>query len=294
MTATVNSHPPGRVVTGADTASLASRMPMSVEEEAMTEAQEHTERKLTNPLVEIVIPVYNEERALRPCIEKLRAYLTDTFPYPWQIRIADNASKDRTWEIAQELTREYPDVRAMHLDQKGRGRALRAAWLASDADIVSYMDVDLSTGLNAFLPMIAAIAVGHSHLGTGSRLMHGARITRQFKRELTSRVYNTLINLTFRNGFSDAQCGFKAMRRTLALEMLPYIENQEWFFDSELLLLAEERNLRVVEIPVDWDEDLDSRVNIRKTATEDIQGLLRVRRQRKERRDGTYVVKTLS
>jgi len=286
MTATIDSHTP-RLLAVTHDASEKSVAPLP-------DPLSHTERTLTNPLVEIVIPVYNEERALRPCIAKLRAYLTETFPYRWQITVADNASKDRTWEIAQELTREYPDVRALHLDQKGRGRALRAAWLSSDADIVSYMDVDLSTGLNAFLPMIAAIAVGHSHLGTGSRLMHGARITRQFKRELTSRVYNGLINLTFRNGFSDAQCGFKAMRRTLAAEMLPYVENQEWFFDSELLLLTEERNLRVVEIPVDWDEDLDSRVNIRKTATEDIQGLLRVRRQRKERRDGTYVVKTLA
>lgn len=290
MTVTVNSHAPDHAAVEANTVLLAAHM-MTSEGARMPS---HTERPPTDLLVEIVIPVYNEERALRPCIEKLRAYLTATFPYKWQIRIADNASKDRTWEIAEELTHEYPEVRALHLEQKGRGRALRAAWLSSDADIVSYMDVDLSTGLNAFLPMIAAIAVGQSEVGTGSRLMHGARITRQFKRELTSRGYNALIKVALRNGFSDAQCGFKAMRRELAAELLPYVENQEWFFDSELLLLAEERNLRIIEIPVDWDEDLDSRVLIGKTAMEDIQGLMRVRKQRKERRNGTYVRKQLS
>ena len=245
-------------------------------------------------LVEIVIPVYNEQRALRPCIERLRAYLTATFPYRWQIRVADNASRDGTWEIAQALTHEYPDVHALHLEQKGRGRALRAAWLSSNADIVSYMDVDLSTGLNAFLPMVAAIAVGQSAVGTGSRLMHGARITRQWKREATSRGYNALLKVALRNGFSDAQCGFKAMRRELAVALLPYVENQEWFFDSELLLLAEERGLRIIEIPVDWDEDLDSRVDIGKTAREDLEGMARVRRQRKERRHVTYVLKQLT
>lgn len=256
-------------------------------EESMT----ITERKATDLLVEVVIPCYNEERALPVCIDRLRAYLRETMPYRWQITVADNASTDRTWAIAQELATCFPDVRAMHLDQKGRGRALRAAWMASNADIVSYMDVDLSTDVKAFLPMVAALATGHSDIATGSRLMHGARITRQFKREVTSQGYNAIIKLALRNGFSDAQCGFKAMRTRLAHELLPYVENQEWFFDSELLLLCEERGLRIFEIPVDWDEDLDSRVDIRKTALEDLQGLQRVMRQRKERREGTYVVK---
>ncbi len=250
--------------------------------------------KPTDLLVEVVIPCYNEERALPVCIERLRAYLGGIMPYRWQITIADNASKDRTWEIAQGLAAQYPDVRALHLDAKGRGRALRAAWLKSDADIVAYMDVDLSTDVKAFLPMVAALATGHSDIATGSRLMHGAQITRQWKRELTSRGYNAIIKAAMRNGFSDAQCGFKAMRTSLAHELLPYVENQEWFFDSELLLLCEERGLRIFEIPVDWDEDLDSRVDIRKTAIEDVQGLQRVLRGRKERRDGTYVVKHLS
>ncbi len=234
--------------------------------------------------VEIVIPVYNEEKALRRSIETLRAYLLRYFPYQWRITIADNASIDRTLEIAKELAREYPHVKALHLDQKGRGRALRTAWLASDADVVSYMDVDLSTNLESFLPLVAPIITGHSDLAIGSRLLRGAMVTRQWKREIISRCLNLTIKLMFHNRFSDAQCGFKAIRTSVARELLPMVENQAWFFDSELLLLAEERGYRIYEVPVVWVEDLDSRVNVVKTAIEDLQGLWRVRRARWQRR----------
>ena len=236
--------------------------------------------------VEIVIPVYNEERVLRQSVETLRAYLMRYFPYRWQITVADNASTDGTWNLAQTLMAEYEGVHALHLDQKGRGRALRTAWLASDADVVSYMDVDLSTNLESFLPLVAPIITGHSDLAIGSRLLRAAVITRQWKREIISRCYNLMIRMLFRNRFSDAQCGFKAIRGTTARELLPRVENQEWFFDTEVLLLAEERGLRIYEVPVVWVEDLDSRVNIRRTALEDIKGLIRVRKQRWNRRFG--------
>jgi glycosyltransferase involved in cell wall biosynthesis len=236
--------------------------------------------------VEIVIPVYNEEKALRRSVETLRAYLLRYFPYQWRITIADNASVDRTLEIARVLAQEYPNVKALHLDQKGRGRALRTAWLASDADVVSYMDVDLSTNLESFLPLVAPIITGHSDLAIGSRLLRSAVTTRQWKREIISRCYNFMIKILLHNRFSDAQCGFKAIRTSVARELLPHVENQEWFFDSELLLLAEECGRRIYEVPVVWVEDLDSRVNIRKTAMEDIKGLLRVRKARWRRRFG--------
>jgi hypothetical protein len=161
---------------------------------------------------------------------------------------------------------------------------LKAAWLASDADVVSYMDVDLSTNLQSFLPLIAPLATGHSDVAIGSRLLKGAVVTRQWKREIISRCYNLLIKILFRNRFSDAQCGFKAVKRSVARQLLPEIENNEWFFDTELLLLAEERGLRVYEVPVDWIEDLDSRVKIVSTATEDIRGLLRIRARRLRQR----------
>ncbi len=230
--------------------------------------------------VEIVIPVYNEEDMLQQSITTLCDHLENYFPYDWKVTIANNASTDGTLAIALRLAEACPRVSVLHLDQKGRGRALRTAWLASDADIVAYMDVDLSTNLTAFLPLVAPLATGHSDVAIGSRLLKGAAVTRQWKREVISRCYNLLIKLLFRNGFSDAQCGFKAVKRSVARRLLPEVENQEWFFDTELLLLAEEHGLRIYEVPVDWIEDLDSRVNIVSTAVEDVKGLLRVRSRR--------------
>lgn len=241
--------------------------------------------------VDVVIPVYNEERALPVSIPTLCQYLESYVPYQWTVTIADNASKDRTLEVANELAAENPKVKVLHLDKKGRGRALKAAWLASDADIVSYMDVDLSTNLSSFMPLIAPLATGHSEVAIGSRLSKGAVVTRQWKREVISRTYNLMIKLTFRNRFSDAQCGFKALTRQAAQTLLPMVENNEWFFDTELLLLAEERGLRIHEVPVDWVEDLDTRVKIVATVNEDIKGLWRVRRQRLNRRRASLAKK---
>jgi glycosyltransferase involved in cell wall biosynthesis len=234
--------------------------------------------------VDIVIPVYNEEAALPRSVATLCDYLATYFPYGWGVIIANNASTDRTLAVAQELAAANPRVSVLHLDRKGRGRALKAAWLASEADVVSYMDVDLSTNLQSFLPLVAPLATGHSDVAIGSRLLKGSLVTRQWKREVISRCYNLLIKIFFRNRFSDAQCGFKAVKRSVARQLLPEIENNEWFFDTELLLLAEERGLRIYEVPVDWIEDLDSRVKIAATALEDIKGLLRVRARRLRQR----------
>lgn len=235
--------------------------------------------------VEVVVPVHNEQDALTRNIPELCSYLETYFPYRWSVTIVDNASSDPTFSVAGELAATYhPRVSVMHLEEKGRGRALKAAWSASEADIVSYMDVDLSTNLWAFLPLVAPLATGHSDVATGSRLLKGAQVTRRWKREVISRCYNLLIKTMFRNRFSDAQCGFKAIKRSVARELLPCVEDDEWFFDTELLLLAEERGCRISEVPVDWIEDLDSRVHIVATAVEDVRGLLRVRAQRLGRR----------
>ena len=229
--------------------------------------------------VDIVIPVYNEERDLEPSVIKLRAFLQENCPYRWRILVADNASKDRTLEIAKTLkTRHLGEVDFIHLEQKGRGRALKAAWLASAADIVSYMDVDLSTNLSHFMPMLAPLAQGKFHVATGSRLMKGARVTRQPKREFISRAYNLIVKLMFpMRRFSDAQCGFKALTRTAVNDLIPHVQDNAWFFDSELLLRAEQNGYRVWEVPVEWIEDLDTRVKIVSTALEDLKGLWRIR-----------------
>jgi glycosyltransferase involved in cell wall biosynthesis len=232
--------------------------------------------------IEIVIPVYNEVQTLERNVAALRAYLQTYVPYRWQITIADNASTDGTRIVAERLATE-PGIVLLHLDEKGRGRALKAAWLDSDADVVTYMDVDLSTNLESFLPLVASLIAGHSDVAIGSRLTRGAVVTRQWKRELLSRCYNLLIRLLFWHGFSDAQCGFKALTRSAAQALLPLVEDDNWFFDTELLLLAEEQGFRIHEVPVEWVEDLDSRVDIPRTVHADLQGLWRVRASRLRR-----------
>ncbi|MFG1618691.1 glycosyltransferase [Nonomuraea wenchangensis] len=226
--------------------------------------------------VDIVIPVLNEERALPGCVRTLAAFLDGGFPLPWRITIVDNGSTDATWPVATALAREYDRVHARRIDVRGRGAALRAAWGESQADIVAYMDVDLSTDLDALFPLVAAVASGHSEIAIGTRLGRGARIRRSVRREMISRGYNALLRHGFRAGFSDAQCGFKAARARVVRPLMDKVEDDGWFFDTELLLLAEHNGLRVHEVPVDWVEDLDSRVQVARTALDDLRGLARV------------------
>ncbi|MEZ0091552.1 glycosyltransferase [Streptacidiphilus sp. EB129] len=230
-------------------------------------------------LVEIVVPVHNEERVLAQSVRRLHAYLASTFPYRFRITIADNASTDGTWQVAAGLAAELAPVRAVHLDQKGRGRALRHVWSASDADVVSYMDVDLSTGLEAFLPLVAPLLSGHSDLAIGSRLHRGSAVVRGPKREFISRGYNLMLRTAMAARFSDAQCGFKAGRTDVVQALLGAVEDQTWFFDTELLLLAERSGLRIHEVPVDWVDDPDSRVDIVRTVKDDLKGMWRVARR---------------
>ncbi|MFQ5886898.1 MAG: dolichyl-phosphate beta-glucosyltransferase [Anaerolineae bacterium] len=227
--------------------------------------------------VDVVIPVYNEEGVLEESISTLVAFLHARCPYHWRVVIADNASTDRTLEVAKRLSERIPEVEFIHLDEKGRGRALRRAWMESEADVVSYMDVDLSTNLEAFPPLIEALISGGYHLAIGSRLQRESVITRQLKREILSQGYNLLIKLLFFNKFSDAQCGFKALTRRAARELVPLVKDQGWFFDTELLLRAEQKGYKIFEVPVEWIEDLDSRVNVLQTALDDVKGLIRVR-----------------
>jgi glycosyltransferase involved in cell wall biosynthesis len=231
---------------------------------------------MSAPDVEIVIPVHNERLALEGSVRMLHAYLSAAFPFSWQITIVDNASTDGTLLVARRLMYELPEVGVMRLPAKGRGGALRTAWSASQAAVLSYMDVDLSTDLSALLPLIAPLHSGHSDLAIGTRLHRAARVRRSARRELISRGYNRLLHLVLRARFTDAQCGFKAIRAEAARELLPLVADQEWFFDTELLVLAQRRGLRIHEVPVDWVEDLDSRVDIVPTALADLRGVARL------------------
>jgi glycosyltransferase involved in cell wall biosynthesis len=230
--------------------------------------------------VDVVIPVYNEEHVLAQSVATLRRFLSQGFPHQWRILIADNASTDGTLAVAEELAKKHADVASLHIPEKGRGRALKASWLGSAADIVSYMDVDLSTELEAFPPLVEAIASEGYHVAIGSRLSAASDTQRSLKRDVISRGYNLMIKSLFFTRFSDAQCGFKALSRHAVQELVPLIENNEWFFDTELLIIAEKAGYPVKEIPVRWLEDPDTRVNIRKTVWEDIRGLARLRLRR--------------
>ena len=224
----------------------------------------------------MVVPVYNEETALTGSVVRLHRFLSAQFPFSWRITVVDNASTDRTAEIGRELAGLLDGVRFIHLDRKGRGLALRTAWTASDAVVVAYTDVDLSTGLDALLPLVAPLVSGHSDVAIGSRLAAGSNVVRGPRREVISRAYNLILRTMFANRFHDAQCGFKAVRTEVARRLVPEIVDDGWFFDTELLLLAEHNGLRIHEVPVDWVDDPDSRVDVARTARDDLRGAARM------------------
>jgi putative flippase GtrA len=228
--------------------------------------------------LEVVVPVYNEAASLDRSIRVLHATLSSQFEEPWRITIADNASTDATAAIGASLAEEFAEVHLLHLDEKGRGRALKRAWLASDARVVAYLDVDLSTDLRALPPLVAPLLSGHSDIAIGTRLGHGSRVVRGAKREFISRCYNLILRRSMGVTFTDAQCGFKAMRRNVAQRILPLVEDTGWFFDTELLIIAERSGLRIHEVPVDWVDDENSSVDVVATATADLRGLVRVTR----------------
>lgn len=233
--------------------------------------------ELGEPVVDVVLPVYNEAHVLRSSVARLCRYLAETFPFRWRITIVDNASTDATWAEAESIAAERAEVFAMHLADQGRGRALKAGWSVSPAPILAYMDIDLSTGLDALLPLVSSVVSGHSELAVGSRRAPGARVRRSTKREIISTGYNALLRVTLGVRVRDAQCGFKAISRSVAHELLAEIEDDGWFFDTELITAAQRRGMRVLEIPVDWVEDPDSRVRLWSTAWADLCGISRLR-----------------
>jgi glycosyltransferase involved in cell wall biosynthesis len=235
---------------------------------------------LSVPRIVIVVPVYNEQAVVERSIRRLHRFLSLQMPFAWRIVIVDNASTDATPRIARALSRRLSDVACIRLALKGRGRALRAAWMNSDADVLCYMDVDLSTDLRALLPLVAPLVSGHSDLAIGTRLANGSRVVRPGKREFISRAYNRLLHLALGARFSDAQRGFKAIRADVARRLLPTVVDDGWFFDTELLMLAQREGLRIHEVPIDWTDDPDSRVDIVSTAVGDLRGIVRLLAQR--------------
>ena len=233
--------------------------------------------------VDIVVPVYNEQEQLSASVITLTNYLSRTrheeFPYTWNIVVADNASTDATWPIAAQLASQYPDlVRAVKIAAKGRGRALKLAWGESEAKVVAYMDADLSTDIRSTNALIWALLRGGADVATGCRLCDESEVTRSLKREVISQTYNALLRSLLGAAFRDAQCGFKAMTASAARHLLPYIQDDEWFFDTEMLLLAQATNMRIYEFPVHWVEDAGTTVNIPDTIAKDLAGMWRMSR----------------
>ncbi|HEY3000900.1 MAG TPA: bifunctional glycosyltransferase family 2/GtrA family protein [Kribbellaceae bacterium] len=233
-------------------------------------------RRPQDTRVQIVVPVRNEERDLGPGVRRLRRFLDTSFPFETEVCVADNGSTDGTYELALALAAELRGVSVVRLAEPGRGRALKAVWSAGSADVLVYMDVDLSTGLNALLPLVAPLVAGHSDIAIGTRLTRTSRVVRGPRREVVSRGYNLLLHAVLGTRFSDAQCGFKAIRADVAAQLLPLVQDTSWFFDTELLVLAERAGLRIHEVPVDWVDDPDSRVAIVRTALDDLRGVARV------------------
>lgn len=234
-----------------------------------------SDRTAVATVLDVVIPVYDEEAQLEASVTRVLEHLR-TLPWSARVTIADNASTDQTALIARRLAHAHADVEVVHLAEKGRGRALKRVWHASTSDVLVYMDVDLSTDLAALLPLVAPLVSGHSDLAIGSRLARTSRVQRGAKRELISRGYNLVLRQALRARFSDAQCGFKAIRQDAARELLPLVRDDAWFFDTELLVVAERAGLRIHEVPVDWVDDPDSSVDLVRTALEDLRGVARL------------------
>jgi glycosyltransferase involved in cell wall biosynthesis len=235
-----------------------------------------------HPAVEIVIPVHNEQEVIQQSVRTLHAHCIRHLGYSFAITIADNASTDHALTLARSLAQELTEVGVVHLDERGRGRALRAAWGASRADVVAYMDVDLSTDLSSLRDLVEPLLEGRGDIAIGSRLAPEARVTRGLKRDTISRIYNLILRLSLQASFFDAQCGFKAGRREVIQALLPAVEDENWFFDTELLCRAQRAKVSIREIPVEWVEDSDSRVDVLATAREDLRGIMRLRRNARE------------
>jgi putative flippase GtrA len=233
-----------------------------------------------SPVVDLVVPVYNEQDDLDWSVRELVRYLRRNLAYTFRITIADNASDDSTPVVAGRLAAEFDEVVSVRLPRKGRGGALRAVWERSDATVLAYCDVDLSSGLTALPVLIAPVVSGHSDLAIGTRLGIGATVRRGLRREVISRGYNLILRGVLRARFTDAQCGFKAIRADTARALLPLVEDTGWFFDTELLVAAQRSGLRIHEVPVDWTEDPDSSVALWDTALADLRGVGRLLRHR--------------
>ena len=225
------------------------------------------------PVLDIALPVFNQEVRLEENLRRLHGHLADTLPHTFRITVVDNASTDGTLRIAERLAREFPELMVVRLDRRGRGNSLRKIWLSSASPLLAYIDLDLSFDLSAVAPLLAPLMSGHSDLAVGTRLAKASHGTFSHHRDVIARAYNFLLRVLTGARFSDAECGFKAIRADVARQLLPYTRDEAWFFDTELLIIADRSALRIHEVPVDWSDNPDSSVDVVRTLLTDLKGL---------------------
>lgn len=240
-------------------------------------------KKDNNISVDIVLPVYNEEKILKKNVLRLMSFLKNNIRQNWKIIISNNGSTDRTINIAKELAAKHTEIGYLDLSEKGKGRAIREAWLQSDANIVSFMDIDLSSDIRFFPDLISSIIKEEYDIVIGSRILKGAQVKRSIKREFASRFYNLLLKFVFRTKIYDTHCGFKAMKKNAADDILPETENQKFFFDTELLIIAEKKGYKIKEIPIKWIEDSESKVKTISLGIKYLLGIIQLRRKLKKK-----------
>jgi glycosyltransferase involved in cell wall biosynthesis len=234
--------------------------------------------RATVPVLDVVVPVFNEDAHLEWSLRRLHGHLVDSFPHSFQITVADNASTDTTLRIAERLARELPGLKVLRFQERGRGNALRHVWLHSPSPVLAYVEAGMSIDLAAVAPLLAPLISGHSDLAIGTRLARTSSATGCHRSTSVSRSYNILLHLVLGARFSDAQCGFKAIRADVVHRILPHVRDDAWFFDTELLVIAERCGLRIHEVPVDWIDNPDPSIDVVRTALADLRGIARLAR----------------
>lgn len=243
--------------------------------------------RIGNPVpvdVDIVLPIRNEEKRLARRVRKLAHDLTgqeaERNGFTWNIVIADRGSEDASWEIAREMTKEFPrNVRSVKLASTGRGRALKLTWGESMARVVSYMDLNFSTDMKDIGFLVGSLLVGGADIAVGSRLMSESRVSRSLKREFISRTYNIMLHTYLDAHFHDAQCSLKALTSIAAARLIPLIKDNDLFFDTELLLQAQYHKMLIHEIPVTWSESADPDFVIADSVQNNLDGMRRMKKQ---------------
>lgn len=208
-------------------------------------------------LVDFCLPVKDEEKILKRSLDKLLAYLSgQDFNFSWRIVGLINGSSDNSLDIFKDFQQHYPSqILYLAVVESGRGGALKEYWRQSSADLLVYMDADLAVSLANVPALLRPLLDNSGDLVIGSRLLSAARIKRSWSREIISQSYNIISRYLLQHQISDLQCGFKAIRRAVFNELAPYLQDNSWFFDTELVILALRLGYRVREIPVDWQEN---------------------------------------